>query len=139
MWQVVHLTVQIMGNVNSHCCITCNLCSRSDYVSVLFCVFLFLTAWICFFSLSMNVFLAITIGRLGLVCPQEVAPLLPQFIQKWCVLVFFFHLLACVAFLVLCFCLFVDCSSSPKHKQSVVILFFCFLYSHCTVILIFAS
>ncbi|XP_031565450.1 transportin-1-like [Actinia tenebrosa] len=27
---------------------------------------------------------AITIGRLGLVCPQEVAPLLPQFIQKWC-------------------------------------------------------
>jgi len=25
-----------MGNVNSHCCITCNLCSRSDYVSVLF-------------------------------------------------------------------------------------------------------
>ncbi|KAK3755301.1 hypothetical protein QZH41_014609 [Actinostola sp. cb2023] len=27
---------------------------------------------------------SITIGRLGLVCPQEVAPLLPQFIQKWC-------------------------------------------------------
>ena len=53
-------------------------------------------------------FLAITIGRLGLVCPQEVAPLLPQFIQKWCVLVFFFDLLTCVAFLVLCFC-FVEC------------------------------
>ena len=45
-----------------------------------------------FLSLLMNVFLAITIGRLGLVCPQEVAPLLPQFIQKWCVLVFSFYL-----------------------------------------------
>ena len=42
-----------------------------------------------FLFLSINVFLAITIGRLGLVCPQEVAPLLPQFIQKWCVSVFF--------------------------------------------------
>ncbi|XP_064626357.1 transportin-1-like isoform X2 [Lineus longissimus] len=27
---------------------------------------------------------AITIGRLGLVCPQEVAPLLQQFIRQWC-------------------------------------------------------
>ena len=27
---------------------------------------------------------AITIGRLGLVCPQEVAPYLPQFIGMWC-------------------------------------------------------
>ncbi|KAG7281927.1 hypothetical protein CRUP_002985 [Coryphaenoides rupestris] len=27
---------------------------------------------------------AITIGRLGYVCPQEVAPLLPQFIRPWC-------------------------------------------------------
>ena len=36
---------------------------------------------------------AITIGRLGLVCPQEVAPMLQQFIRQWCVnfylLVFF--------------------------------------------------
>ncbi|TRZ01377.1 hypothetical protein DNTS_034929 [Danionella cerebrum] len=27
---------------------------------------------------------AITIGRMGYVCPQEVAPLLPQFIRPWC-------------------------------------------------------
>ncbi|NWJ08035.1 TNPO2 protein, partial [Crypturellus undulatus] len=27
---------------------------------------------------------AITIGRLGFVCPQEVAPSLPQFIRPWC-------------------------------------------------------
>ena len=27
---------------------------------------------------------AITIGRLGLVCPSEVAPFLPQFISTWC-------------------------------------------------------
>ncbi|RMB90075.1 hypothetical protein DUI87_33530 [Hirundo rustica rustica] len=27
---------------------------------------------------------AITIGRLGFVCPQEVAPMLPQFIRPWC-------------------------------------------------------
>ncbi|KAK1885679.1 Transportin-2 [Dissostichus eleginoides] len=27
---------------------------------------------------------AITIGRLGYVCPQEVAPVLPQFIRPWC-------------------------------------------------------
>ncbi|XP_032939646.1 transportin-2 [Catharus ustulatus] len=27
---------------------------------------------------------AITIGRLGFVCPQEVAPMLQQFIRPWC-------------------------------------------------------
>uniref|UniRef100_A0A8C2FKH3 Transportin-1 n=1 Tax=Cyprinus carpio TaxID=7962 RepID=A0A8C2FKH3_CYPCA len=27
---------------------------------------------------------SITIGRLGYVCPQEVAPMLPQFIRPWC-------------------------------------------------------
>ena len=27
---------------------------------------------------------AITIGRLGLVCPVEVAPFLPQFLPMWC-------------------------------------------------------
>lgn len=26
---------------------------------------------------------AITIGRLGFVCPEEVAPSLPQFVRKW--------------------------------------------------------
>ena len=59
-----------------------------------------------FLSLLIVVFLAITIGRLGLVCPQEVAPLLPQFIQKWCVLVFTFFLLVLLSLwvvFVLCF------------------------------------
>ena len=37
--------------------------------------------------------IAITIGRLGLVCPQEVAPMLQQFIRQWCV-TFYFILLA---------------------------------------------
>jgi hypothetical protein len=31
--------------------------------------------------------LAITIGRLGLVCPAEVAPNLQQFIRQWSVLI----------------------------------------------------
>lgn len=28
-------------------------------------------------------YLAITIGRLGFVCPEEVAPMLQQFIRPW--------------------------------------------------------
>ena len=32
---------------------------------------------------------AITIGRLGLVCPAEVAPMLQQFIRQWCVSILF--------------------------------------------------
>jgi hypothetical protein len=32
--------------------------------------------------------LAITIGRLGFVCPMEVAPSLQQFVRQWCVNVF---------------------------------------------------
>ena len=40
-----------------------------------------------YFSLfSLFIFrLAITIGRLGLVCPLEVAPSLQQFVRQWCV------------------------------------------------------
>lgn len=37
--------------------------------------------------------LAITIGRLGYVCPQEVAPMLQQFIRPWCVLFNLFFLI----------------------------------------------
>eukprot|EP00057_Strongylocentrotus_purpuratus_P027566 XP_011682040.1 PREDICTED: transportin-1 [Strongylocentrotus purpuratus] len=33
---------------------------------------------------SSNHNVAITIGRLGLVCPAAVAPMLPQFIRQWC-------------------------------------------------------
>ncbi|OWK02289.1 TNPO1, partial [Cervus elaphus hippelaphus] len=36
---------------------------------------------------------AITIGRLGYVCPQEVAPMLQQFIRPWCVLFNLFFLI----------------------------------------------
>ena len=43
-----------------------------------------------FLFLLIIVFLAITIGRLVLVCPQEVAPLLQPFSEEWCVLVFLF-------------------------------------------------
>lgn len=41
----------------------------------------------CNFDALMSLFCAfetaITIGRLGYVCPQEVAPMLPQFIRPW--------------------------------------------------------
>lgn len=36
-------------------------------------------------------FIAITIGRLGYVCPQDVAPLLQQFVRMWCVPIFLFY------------------------------------------------
>ena len=36
-----------------------------------------------FFIFYLN--LAITIGRLGFVCPMEVAPSLQQFVRQWCV------------------------------------------------------
>lgn len=36
------------------------------------------------FSLLFS-FLAITIGRLGYVCPVEVAPYLQEFVRQWCV------------------------------------------------------
>lgn len=36
-------------------------------------------------------YIAITIGRLGYVCPEEVAPMLQQFIRPWCVNVFFIY------------------------------------------------
>lgn len=41
--------------------------------------------------------LAITIGRLGYVCPQEVAPMLQQFIRPWCVFfnLFLIHFSSC--------------------------------------------
>lgn len=41
--------------------------------------------WSCDKLISLP-FLAITIGRLGYVCPQEVAPMLQQFIRPWLVL-----------------------------------------------------
>ena len=40
-----------------------------------------------FFVLSLIYVSAITIGRLGLVCPQEVAPMLAHFVRPWCVYV----------------------------------------------------
>lgn len=41
------------------------------------------TANIFFIFFYLN--LAITIGRLGFVCPMEVAPSLQQFVRQWCV------------------------------------------------------
>lgn len=43
-----------------------------------------LEEFLCEFRQCLNLFLAITIGRLGYVCPEEVAPRLPEFICKWC-------------------------------------------------------
>lgn len=45
---------------------------------------------ICFlgFVLGMSWRVAITIGRLGYVCPREVAPVLHQFVRQWSVVIF---------------------------------------------------
>lgn len=45
------------------------------------------------FILISSVLLAITIGRLGYVCPVEVAPYLPEFVRQWCVTRFIFKML----------------------------------------------
>ena len=63
-------------------------------------------------------FLAITIGRLGLVCPQEVAPLLPQFIQKWCVSVFFLLFTSWFVFVPFCFVVL----NFPSHAIHVCVI-----------------
>ena len=47
---------------------------------------------------SSNHNVAITIGRLGLVCPAAVAPMLPQFIRQWCVLTVSPSLTPCSAY-----------------------------------------
>ena len=52
----------------------------------------FLPFYICPRVSSLSVVVAITIGRLGLVCPQEVAPMLQQFIRQWCVTFWFLTL-----------------------------------------------
>jgi len=36
-----------------------------------------------YYSFNFCLCVAITIGRLGFVCPAEVAPSLPQFVRKW--------------------------------------------------------
>lgn len=63
------------------------------------CMFCWLDVFLCFFPLYLlpvyvlstrRRIIAITIGRLGLVCPQDVAPHLHQFIRQWCVTFFFF-------------------------------------------------
>lgn len=51
------------------------------YVSEL----LFLCVLFFDWFLSCPLALAITIGRLGYVCPHDVAPLLQQFVRQWCV------------------------------------------------------
>ena len=89
--------------------------------------------------------LAITIGRLGYVCPQEVAPMLQQFIRPWCVL---FNLLfnsspLCFSSSLLVSCLLLlpllPCCSPPlltfllKKQSFQFVLFFSFLSvcNHC--------
>ena len=65
---------------------------------LILCMFCWLDVFLCFFPLyllpvhvlSTRRIIAITIGRLGLVCPQDVAPHLHQFIRQWCVTFPFF-------------------------------------------------
>ena len=74
---------------------------RSESVFV-FCLFVLTVLFVFLFSLfcltcfllvlCLLYVLAITIGRLGLVCPQEVAPMLAHFVRPWCVFFFFFFL-----------------------------------------------
>lgn len=42
----------------------------------------------CFVS---GCYVAITIGRLGYVCPHDVAPMLQQFVRQWCVIPFYYY------------------------------------------------
>lgn len=91
--------------------------------------------------------LAITIGRLGYVCPQEVAPMLQQFIRPWCVL---FNLLfnsssLCFPLIfssVACSSLFLPCSSPPLPLLTLLSqkrfgLFFFFLFSFFGFLFVF--
>lgn len=51
----------------------------------------------------MSLFLAITIGRLGYVCPVEVAPYLQEFVRQWCVIFslnFIFYILFLLVFFI---------------------------------------
>lgn len=67
--------------------------------------------------------LAITIGRLGYVCPQEVAPMLQQFIRPWCVLfnLFFIHFLHFLSFFPLSISL-LDILFSWLQKKSLFLI-----------------
>lgn len=83
--------------------------------------------------------LAITIGRLGYVCPQEVAPMLQQFIRPWCVL---FNLLfnsSSLCFLPIfssvSYCSFSPLLLSSPHFPSQKSLFSCFFVSYQFVII----
>ena len=72
-------------------------------------MFCWLDVFLCFFPLyllpvyvlSTRRIIAITIGRLGLVCPQDVAPHLHQFIRQWCVTFFFFFTLLVLLFIII--------------------------------------
>lgn len=66
--------------------------------------------------------LAITIGRLGYVCPQEVAPMLQQFIRPWCVLFkFFFNSFFFTLFLSSLYLTFRYIFSWLQNSQSLII------------------
>lgn len=94
-WVVGPMAVVVQ--LNERC-----VCLRFESVYLFFvCLYLLFCLFSCLFSLfCLTCFLvlcllyviAITIGRLGLVCPQEVAPMLAHFVRPWCV--FFYFLLS---------------------------------------------
>lgn len=49
---------------------------------------IFMIIYSYFFLFLVCSFLAITIGRLGYVCPVEVAPYLQEFVRQWCVTIY---------------------------------------------------
>ena len=63
---------------------------------------------------------AITIGRLGLVCPAEVAPKLQQFIRQWCVDIILSSLINSST--PCCYTVRTSCLDRPCHRLALVIL-----------------
>lgn len=53
------------------------------------CWFVFLVLFSVCRGRGRGLAVAITIGRLGYVCPHDVAPVLHQFVRQWSVVIFF--------------------------------------------------
>ena len=85
-------------------------------LTVLF-VFLFsLFCLTCFLLvLCLLYVLAITIGRLGLVCPQEVAPMLAHFVRPWCV--FFYFIISALLTSIFLFLMYHSSVSTVDNNQ----------------------
>ena len=104
------------------------------------CMFCWLDVFLCFFPLYLlpvyvlstrRRIIAITIGRLGLVCPQDVAPHLHQFIRQWCVTFFFFPFIM-IILLMIYFGHLIDYSLLYEHIMCYCSFSIFFLYTLIT-------